>query len=135
MPAAKQHCSAPSIEVETLMLNPRFASLTALTKSSAATRLSKTAATVVGASSPRITASKLRVVSRSQWDAAVNRVAEVHRSKRHRDLQELAQLRQGILVIPAFAAHRENHVIVEKTFGASEAMERVGHLLTTSATG
>ena len=44
MPAAWQHCSAPSIDVEMLMLSPRSASLTALTKSSAATRLSNTAA-------------------------------------------------------------------------------------------
>ena len=69
----------------------------------AATRLSKTAATVVGASRPLMTASKSGVTSRFQCAvgfislrrpqrAAVNRVAQIHGLERDRHFQKLAQL-------------------------------------------
>src|SRR5579864_9123511 len=56
------------MEVEMLTQRPRSASLTVLTNSSAFTRWSKTAATVVGASTPSITARKSGVMSRFQCD-------------------------------------------------------------------
>ena len=118
--------------------------MTAFTKSSAATRLSNTAATVVGESRPSITRAKSGVMSRFQCDvgfmsrfgpqrAAVARIAQVHRLERQRHLQELLQLRDAALVVLAAAGDGEDHVIVVKAFGVAEAVQCVGHFRTTSS--
>src|ERR1700681_4657623 len=72
MPAALQHSWAPAIEVEILMLNPNSASRTAFVHASAASRLSNTAATVVGVSRPAITASKSGLLLRRQCEKGFN---------------------------------------------------------------
>src|SRR5439155_1779225 len=71
-PAWRQHCSAPSIEVEIFTDKPRSASTTARRKPSADIRLLKIAATEAGSLMPSITARKSRFMFRFQFEMVVS---------------------------------------------------------------